>query len=164
MNPIVQGYMMKIWDGESSGSLKGLDTPWKNTHKFLSIFKFWATSFLATVLVLWTNKKYPKELCSLQNADYTSSAFNNSKKAWNLLERNPKGASRYAANRHLYFVDFYENGCTRQKLCLVALQRDKILRQQYATDISIYDHDMFIFLDETGANQKDLVRHQFWPC
>ena len=52
----------------------------------------------------------------------------------------------------------HTSGCTRQKLCLVALQRDAFLRQQYMVDISIYNPDMFIFLDETGADQKDVVR------
>ena len=50
------------------------------------------------------------------------------------------------------------SGCTRQKLCLVALQRDQFLRQQYMSDISVYDPDVFIFLDETGADQRDVVR------
>ncbi len=52
----------------------------------------------------------------------------------------------------------HKNGFTRQKLRIVALQRDAVLRQKYAQDISLYKPEMFIFLDETGTDQRDTVR------
>ena len=52
----------------------------------------------------------------------------------------------------------HANGCTRQKLSIVASQRDHALRQQYISDVSVYHPDMFIFLDETGADCRDKVR------
>ena len=52
----------------------------------------------------------------------------------------------------------HENGCTRQKLTLVAIQRNMLARQKYVTDISLLHPDMFIFLDETGADNKDVIR------
>ena len=53
---------------------------------------------------------------------------------------------------------FHANGFTRQKLCLVALQRDAVLREKYTLDISVYRPDQLIFLDETGADQRNAVR------
>jgi transposase len=50
------------------------------------------------------------------------------------------------------------SGFTRQKLCLVALQRDTLLREKYTLDISVYKPEMLIFLDETGADQRNAVR------
>lgn len=50
------------------------------------------------------------------------------------------------------------NGFTRQKLRLVALQRDEFLRQKFMLDVSLYKSDMFIFLDETGADRRNLLR------
>lgn len=50
------------------------------------------------------------------------------------------------------------SGFTHQKLCIVALQRDTVLRQTYIQDVSVYTPDMLIFLDETGADRKDTVR------
>lgn len=52
----------------------------------------------------------------------------------------------------------HSNGFTHQKLCLVALQRDTFLREKYTLDISVYQPDMLIFLDETGADQRNAVR------
>ena len=45
-------------------------------------------------------------------------------------------------------------GFTRQKLVLRALQQDELLRQQYASDVSLLSREMFIFIDETGAEIK----------
>ena len=49
-------------------------------------------------------------------------------------------------------------GFTRQKLVLRALQQDELLRQQYASDVSLLSREMFIFIDETGAEIKNLIR------
>ena len=53
---------------------------------------------------------------------------------------------------------FLQSSFTHQKLCLVAFQRDAFLRQKYIQDISLYKPEMFIFLDETGADQRNAVR------
>ena len=50
------------------------------------------------------------------------------------------------------------NGMTRQKLSLVAAQRDEFLRQQYSLDVSLYSPEMFVFLDESGADRRNLLR------
>ena len=53
----------------------------------------------------------------------------------------------------------HESGFTRQKLRYVALQRDDYLRQKFICDnMSIYDPHMLIFLDETGADRRNLLR------
>ena len=52
----------------------------------------------------------------------------------------------------------HNKGFTCQKLSLVALQRDTFFRQKYILDISVYKPEMLIFLDETGADQRDAVR------
>ena len=49
-------------------------------------------------------------------------------------------------------------GFTHQRLRLAALQRDEFLRSQFALEVSIYNQDMFIFLDETGSDKRNSVR------
>ena len=49
-------------------------------------------------------------------------------------------------------------GFTRQKLRNVALQQDKFLRQQFICDMSAYNTDMFIFIDETGSDNRNALR------
>ena len=52
----------------------------------------------------------------------------------------------------------HHSGFTRQRLRTVALQRDAFLREQYISDISVYSPEMFIFLDETGADRRNTLR------
>ena len=52
----------------------------------------------------------------------------------------------------------YVSGFTRQKLRYVALQRDEFLRQKFILDVSVYDPDMLVFLDETGADRRNMLR------
>ena len=49
-------------------------------------------------------------------------------------------------------------GFSRQKMKLVALQWDKEIRAQFVSDVSIYQPEMLIFLDETGADRCDSLR------
>ena len=49
-------------------------------------------------------------------------------------------------------------GFTRQKMKYVALQRDKELRSRFVSDVSIYNSDMLIFLDESGTDKRDKLR------
>ncbi|ETW93244.1 MAG: hypothetical protein ETSY2_51740 [Candidatus Entotheonella gemina] len=52
----------------------------------------------------------------------------------------------------------YDSGFSRHKLCRVALQRDQILRDKFIMDVSLYDPNMLIFLDETGADRRNALR------
>ena len=52
----------------------------------------------------------------------------------------------------------HSNNFSHHKMCQVALQRDHFLRQQYMIDTQEYEPEMFIFLDETGADQRNAVR------
>ena len=52
----------------------------------------------------------------------------------------------------------HNSGFTRQKLKIVALQRDEFLRQQFIVDVSVYNTDMLVFIDETGADRRNLLR------
>ena len=59
------------------------------------------------------------------------------------------------------------NSFTRQKLCIVAHQRDKELRGKYTLDISVYKTEMLVFLDKTGADQRNTIRrfgYSLWGC
>jgi len=57
------------------------------------------------------------------------------------------------------------NGLTRQKLHFAAAQRDELLRQQYCSDVSVYSSEMLIFVDETGADRRNLVhKHAYSNC
>ena len=46
---------------------------------------------------------------------------------------------------------------TRQKMKLVAKQVDESLRTQFVIDVSLLEPDMFIFVDETGADCRDTL-------
>ena len=52
----------------------------------------------------------------------------------------------------------HRSGFTRQRLRRVAIQQDIFLREQYITDVSVYSPDMFVFIDETGADRRDTLR------
>ncbi len=49
----------------------------------------------------------------------------------------------------------HTSGFTRQKLCLVAKQRDEFIRQQFVLDVSVYRPEI---LDETGADRRNMLR------
>ena len=49
-------------------------------------------------------------------------------------------------------------GFTHQKLCTVALQQDQFLRQQFMCNMSAYSTDMFLFIDETGSDNRNALR------
>ena len=51
-----------------------------------------------------------------------------------------------------------KSGFTRQKLRLSAIQRDSFLRLTFASEVSLYDCDMMIFLDETGSDRQNSIR------
>ena len=50
----------------------------------------------------------------------------------------------------------HASGFTRQKLRYIALQRDEFLRQK--VDMSVYEPEMLVFLDETGADRRNTLR------
>ena len=52
----------------------------------------------------------------------------------------------------------HQQGFSRQKLQKVALQQDRLKREQFIIDASVYSQDMLIFVDETGADQRDTLR------
>ncbi len=52
----------------------------------------------------------------------------------------------------------YQSGFTHQRLRNVALQQDAFLREQYKFDVSVYTADMFVFVDETGADRRNTMR------
>jgi len=45
-------------------------------------------------------------------------------------------------------------------MVLIARQRDDYLRVLYAYNVSQYDSNMLIFIDETGADKRNLLRKQ----
>lgn len=49
-------------------------------------------------------------------------------------------------------------GFTRQKLKIAASQRDDLTRANFAAEVSVYNRDMFIFLDETGSDRQNSIR------
>ena len=58
----------------------------------------------------------------------------------------------------LYANFLHKNGFTHQRLRTVALQQDEFLREQFTIDVSLYSPDMFIFIDETGADKRNSLR------
>ena len=53
---------------------------------------------------------------------------------------------------------FQRVGFSRQKLQLVAKQRDDFLRAQFSCDVAMYKPEMLIFLDETGSDKRNSLR------
>ena len=49
-------------------------------------------------------------------------------------------------------------GYSRQRMKLVAIQRDDGLRAQFVSDVSLYEPEMLIFIDETGSDKRDSLR------
>ena len=47
---------------------------------------------------------------------------------------------------------------TRQKMTLIAQQRDHELREQFTIDASLYKPYMCVFIDETGSDNRDALR------
>ena len=41
---------------------------------------------------------------------------------------------------------------TKQRFKLYAIQRDELLHNQFAIDVSLYSKEMLVFLDETGTD------------
>ena len=52
----------------------------------------------------------------------------------------------------------YKSGFTRKKLQSVALQRSEELRQTFMQEMTIYNRDMFAFVDEMGSDRRDSLR------
>ena len=52
----------------------------------------------------------------------------------------------------------HKAGFTRQRLKLYAQQQDESLRNMFALDVSVMDANMFIFLDESGCDNRDSIR------
>ena len=52
----------------------------------------------------------------------------------------------------------HKSGFSRQRMRLVATQRDDSIRAMFASEVSIYTADMFIFLDETGTDRRNVLR------
>ena len=53
---------------------------------------------------------------------------------------------------------FLRVGFSRQKLKLIAKQRDRDLRAQFCFDVSMYRPEMLVFLDETGSDRRNSLR------
>ena len=49
-------------------------------------------------------------------------------------------------------------GCTRRVIRHVALQRSDILRAQFMSEISVYDPEMIIWVDESGCDKRNSLR------
>ena len=54
----------------------------------------------------------------------------------------------------------HKNGFTRQALQINAIQRNELLREQFITDVSIYNAEMLIFIDESGSDRRNVIRKQ----
>jgi len=47
---------------------------------------------------------------------------------------------------------------TRQKLWTIAIQQSECKRAEFMADISLFDPDMLVWLDETGSDQRNSIR------
>lgn len=56
------------------------------------------------------------------------------------------------------FRFLHNSGFTHQKLKIVATQQDEFCRHLFISDMSVYDKDTLIFLDETGADRRNCIR------
>ena len=51
-----------------------------------------------------------------------------------------------------------KSGLIRQKMVVIAQQRDEYLRAKFKIDVSLYKPEMLVFLDETGADRRNATR------
>ena len=51
-----------------------------------------------------------------------------------------------------------EHGFTRKKVRTIALQRSEQLRIEFMAEISMYDPDMLLWIDETGSARRNSIR------
>ena len=51
-----------------------------------------------------------------------------------------------------------QSGFTHQKLKVVAAQQDVFLREQFIAEVTVYQPEMLVFIDETGADNRNLLR------
>ena len=54
----------------------------------------------------------------------------------------------------------HEQRFSRTRMQLVARQRDEFLRATYVAEMSVYDAEMFVFLDETGSDRRNALRRR----
>ena len=52
----------------------------------------------------------------------------------------------------------HKNGFTRQKLRLAAIQQNNLLQSQFVSDVSIFNQETLIFMDETGSDRRNCIR------
>ena len=50
-----------------------------------------------------------------------------------------------------------QRGFTRKKVQSIALQQSEIKRIQFMSEISVYDPDMLIWIDETGSTRRNSI-------
>ena len=50
-----------------------------------------------------------------------------------------------------------EQGFTRKKVCRIATQQSEQLRIQFMAEISMYDPDMLVWIDETGSARRNKI-------
>ena len=71
-----------------------------------------------------------------------------------LLETTGVNASESTICRSLQRMGF-----TRKRMQHVALQRSNVLIGEYQADISLFDSNSLVFVDETGSDQRDALRN-----
>ena len=52
----------------------------------------------------------------------------------------------------------HKSGFSRQRMRIIANQRDDSLRALFASEVSVYTADMFTFLDGTGTDRRNVLR------
>ena len=50
-----------------------------------------------------------------------------------------------------------KSGFTRLRLKVTAVQQDAFLRQQFVSEVTVYAPEMLVFIDETGADNRNLI-------
>ena len=58
----------------------------------------------------------------------------------------------------------HKNSISRQKMRITAIQRNEALRQKFICDVSVYNSDMLVFLDETGADRRNHKQKVWLQC
>ena len=51
---------------------------------------------------------------------------------------------------------------SKKKTQLIALQRDQCLRHDFVRDVSLYQSNFMVFVDETGCDRRDV--HRLWTA
>ena len=112
---------------------------------------------------MWPKKIYPKEKCARK---FTLPAqllvlhlvIDRPSVYLNEIQNKLETTLQLHVSKSTLCKFLHQCGFSRQKISRVALQQDQLLRSRYALEMTAFSENMFVFVDESGADQRNLLR------